>query len=95
MIYLEDTMPPKVKISKENIIAAAINLIRSEGTEAVNARTLAASLNCSTQPIFSNFATMEELQKEVLIAALPICNFIKHSMCRSLYRYGYCTYKNW
>ena len=71
-------MPPKVKISKENIIEAAIRLIRNEGAEAINARTLAASLNCSTQPIFSNFATMEELQKEVLIAAHTMyLNFLK------------------
>ena len=55
-------MPPKVKISKEKIIEAAISLIRNGGVEAVNARTLAAALGCSTQPIFSNFETMEALQ---------------------------------
>ena len=65
-------MAPKVKISKEKIIEAAISLIRNGGAEAVNARTLAATLGCSTQPIFSNFETMEALQNEVLARAHQI-----------------------
>ena len=56
-------MPPKVKITKEEIVSAAVDLVRKG--EAINARTLAATLNCSTQPIFSNFATMEELRQAV------------------------------
>ena len=57
-------MPPKVKITKEEIIRTAVDLVRKG--EAINARTLAATLNCSTQPIFSNFATMEQLTQAVL-----------------------------
>ena len=53
-------MPPKVKISKEDILQTAIELVRKGGEEAVNARAIAGALNCSTQPIFSNFASMEE-----------------------------------
>ena len=56
-------MPPKVKITKEEIVRTAVDLVRKG--EAINARTLAATLNCSTQPIFSNFATMEELRQAV------------------------------
>lgn len=59
-------MPPKVKITKEDIINSAIEIIRKDGEVSVNARSIAKHLNCSTQPIFSNFATMEELQKEIL-----------------------------
>ena len=55
-------MPPKVKITKEDIIKTAVELVRSNGAEALNARAVAAELNCSTQPVFSNFATMDELQ---------------------------------
>ncbi len=55
-------MPPKVKVTKENIVNAAIDIIRSEGISALCARTVAAALGCSTQPVFSNFATMEELR---------------------------------
>ena len=72
-------MAPKVKISKEKIIEAAISLIRNGGVEAVNARTLAATLGCSTQPIFSNFETMEALQNEVLARAHQIyMDFLKN-----------------
>ena len=59
-------MPPKVKITKEEIIRTAVDLVRTSGAQAMNARAVAAALNCSTQPIFSNFATMEELQRAVI-----------------------------
>lgn len=43
-------MPPKVKVTKEEIIAAALEILRQKGMEAVNARAVAAALGCSTQP---------------------------------------------
>ena len=71
-------MPPKVKISKNDIIKTAVELIRSEGENAINARAIATVLNCSTQPIFSNFATMEELQSATLASAYDIyLDFLK------------------
>ena len=65
-------MPPKVKITRENIISAAVDLVREQGEEAINARTVAAALGCSTQPIFSNFSTMEELRLAVVKRAEEI-----------------------
>ena len=62
-------MPPKVKITKDEIISAALELLRREGEATVNARSIAAALGCSTQPVFSNFASMEELQSAVINAA--------------------------
>lgn len=62
-------MPPKVRITKEEIIQEALSLVRERGAEAINARELAGRLKCSTQPIFSNFASMEHLQDAVLAAA--------------------------
>ena len=62
-------MPPKVKITKEDIIKTAVELVRANGEQAINARAIAAALNCSTQPVFSNFATMEELQEATIKAA--------------------------
>ena len=66
-------MPPKVKVTKEKIVQAAVNIIRQSGPAAINARTLAAALNCSTQPIFSNFATMEELRLAVVKKVDQLC----------------------
>ena len=66
-------MPPKVKVTKEAIIHAAVELVRASGSDAINARTLAAALNCSTQPIFSNFPTMDALRHAVLLQADALC----------------------
>ena len=62
-------MPPKVKITKEEIIKTAVELVRACGESAINARAIATSLGCSTQPIFSNFETMDELREAVILAA--------------------------
>lgn len=62
-------MPPKVKITRERILETAVALVRTDGEASLNARAIAAALQCSTQPIFSNFSTMKELQEAVLTAA--------------------------
>lgn len=59
-------MPPSVRIKKEDIVEEALRLVREKGMEDLNARELAARLHCSTQPIFSNFASMEELGDAVM-----------------------------
>ena len=59
-------MPPKIKVTKEDIINAAVEVVRIAGEETVNARAIAQMLGCSTQPIFSNFATMDELRMAVV-----------------------------
>jgi AcrR family transcriptional regulator len=71
-------MPPKVKITKEDIIETAVELVRANGEQSINARAIAASLNCSTQPIFSNFSSMDELREQVIAAAYDrYLNFLK------------------
>lgn len=66
-------MPPKVRITKEDIIRTAVNIVRKDGADAINARQIAKMLNCSTQPVFSNFATMEALRRAVVDAASQLC----------------------
>jgi AcrR family transcriptional regulator len=63
---MEVDMPPKVKISKEEILTAALDIVRKEGVDALNARGLATVLGCSTQPIFCNYAGMDALREDVL-----------------------------
>lgn len=58
-------MPPKIKITKEEIVDTALNLVREAGEQALNARSIAAKLRCSTQPVFSNFETMDDLHNAV------------------------------
>lgn len=76
-------MAPKVKVTKESIVDAAVALVRDKGSEALNARTLAAVLNCSTQPIFSNFATMEDLRLAVVKRADALCQEYMHKEVES------------
>lgn len=71
-------MPPKARITKEDIINTTINLVRQNGMDSINARSIAAAMNSSTQPIFSNFESMEDLEKAVIISAYNhYLNFIK------------------
>ena len=62
-------MPPKQKITKAELVEAGLSVVRECGPAALNARSLAARLACSTQPIFSNFETMAELEAAVREAA--------------------------
>ena len=56
-------MPAAKKISKEAIIDAAVEVLRDEGFSAINARSVAKKLGCSTQPIYFSFKNMEELKR--------------------------------
>ncbi len=74
-------MPPKARITKEEIIKTTVNLVRASGVDSINARAIASSLNCSTQPIFSNFISMEELEEATINAAYKIyLSFIKSEL---------------
>lgn len=66
-------MPPKVKITKEDIVNAAVAIVREHGSQAINARIIASLLQCSTQPVFSNFATMDDLRLAVVEKADALC----------------------
>ena len=62
-------MPPKAKITKDMILNTVLELTREAGFEAVNARSIAGKLHCSTRPIFTCYENMEELKKEFLTFA--------------------------
>ena len=59
-------MPPKAKVTRENILSACVEIIRQSGFDAVNARALASRLGCSTQPIFSHYQSMDALKDDAL-----------------------------
>lgn len=58
-------MPARKIISKDAILNAAFGLVREEGMNALNMRTLAKRCNCSTQPIYLSFKGAEELKCEL------------------------------
>ena len=62
-------MAPKTRITREMIIDAAFEIIRKNGYESLNARSIAEYLGCSTQPILYQFKTMAEIRDAVYEAA--------------------------
>lgn len=63
-------MPPKPKFTKEEIVAAALELVSEKGLDGLTARELGAALGSSARPIFTVFENMEELQGAVRKAAM-------------------------
>lgn len=60
------------KIQKEDIINTALEIVREDGLDSVQARSIAKKLNCSTQPIFYQFGNMEELKEELFKKILEV-----------------------
>ena len=56
-------MPPKTRITRDMITEAAVEVVRQEGYERINARTVSERLHCSTQPVMYHFATMDSLKR--------------------------------
>ncbi|MBA3011949.1 MAG: TetR/AcrR family transcriptional regulator [Proteobacteria bacterium] len=76
-------MPPKQTITREMIVEAAFVLVRKKGLSALSARNIAKALNCSTQPIYSCYKTMEALEQEVIQKAVSFVEsqfFLKKSL---------------
>ena len=62
-------MPPSVKCTKEEIVNAALQVVREKGTAALTTRQIAAVLGVSTRPIFTYFQNMQQMQEAVRQAA--------------------------
>lgn len=62
-------MPPAVKFTKEEIVNAALQVVRNKGAAALTTRQIAAELGVSTRPIFTYFQNMQQVQEAVRQAA--------------------------
>ena len=56
-------MPPKMRITKDMITDAVVEVVRQKGFENINARTVSGQLHCSTQPVMYHFTTIERLKR--------------------------------
>ena len=65
-------MPAVKKVSKEKIIDAAVEVLRDGGFSAINARSVAKKLGCSTQPIYLSFQSMDELKVALTERAIQL-----------------------
>jgi AcrR family transcriptional regulator len=55
----------KKTFTKEEIVEAAVQVVRKQGRKKLSARTIAKELNSSTMPIYSTINSMKELEQEV------------------------------
>ena len=67
-------MPPKAKFTREEIISAALDILRERGIEAITARELGARLNSSARPIFTLYRNMDEVLSDTVRAVRDIYN---------------------
>ena len=65
-------MAPKNKFTKEEMVAAALQVGRTKGIEGLTAKTMADALGTSTQPIFTAFGSMDTVRQEVCAAAVRV-----------------------
>ncbi len=79
-------MPRKFMFTREEIISAALKLIRRGGMSALTARALGAELGTSSRPVFGLFKNMEEVQTEVVKAADALYQgYLKEDMASGKY----------
>lgn len=59
-------MPRSKSVEREDILRAAAQVVRTRGEGALSVRSIAKELGCSTQPLYTAFAGMEELRAALL-----------------------------
>ena len=65
-------MAPRNKYTREEMVEAAVRVVRENGIDALTAKALAEELGVSTQPVFTCFHTIEEAKREVRDAAQKV-----------------------
>lgn len=65
-------MAPKNKFTREEMVAAALRVVRARGLDALTAKTIADELGTSTRPIFTGFGSMDDVRQEVYAAAVEV-----------------------
>lgn len=67
-------MPRSVQITKEKILAAAIDILIRDGYYAVNIKSIAKELKCSTQPIAWQYGNMDNMREALTQEAVTYAN---------------------
>ena len=65
-------MAPKNKFTKEEMVEAAMRVVRAKGIDCLTAKTMADELGTSTQPVFTAFGAMDTVRREVYAAAVRV-----------------------
>ncbi len=78
-------MPPKAKFEKNEIIDAALKIVKEQGITALTARSLGKELGSSPRPIFTVFRSMEEVQTELIAKANSVyAEYVKKGLNSAL-----------
>jgi len=59
-------MARKTVFTRDDVVEAAVGILETEGLAAVTARKVADAMGASTAPVYSNFASMEDLLAAVM-----------------------------
>lgn len=70
-------MPPKTVVSSDRILDAAFDIVRHQGGAALTARRIAEKLQCSTQPVYTAWESMDLLKAKV---ATRIKRFLREQL---------------
>lgn len=65
-------MPPKPKKTREEVISAAVDIVRRDGLGALSARRLGEELSVAPSSVFTHFASMDELESATVTAIRDI-----------------------
>lgn len=65
-------MAPKNKFTREEMVEAALRVVRAKGIDGLTAKTLADELGTSTQPVFTAFGSMDAVKRDVYAAAVRV-----------------------
>ena len=77
-------MPPKAKFTKEEIIEAALDIVRADGFGALTARTLGTKLGSSARPIFTVFQSMDDIKQEVTATIKRLyAEYVQNGLCQA------------
>ena len=83
-------MPPKFKFTREQIVAAALEVTRKNGITGLTARGLAAELGSSAKPIFGLFARCQLTVSGVMKSFRRNSNYAENQrMASAAYRTVY------
>ena len=83
-------MAPRNKFTREEMIAAAVRVVREKGIDALTAKALAAELGVSTQPVFTCFHTIDEAKREVYAAAEKMYDsYVQEGLSESIPFFGF------
>ena len=72
---------PKQRITKEMVVEAAFEIVKTGGMEQITVKTIAEKIGCSVQPIYSYCKNMEGLRQNV---TERVNRFVREYVCSNI-----------